>query len=133
MTPRDVFERAHQQVRAYDPGYVEWFAEDGVLSFPFAPPGVPRRLEGRQAIWDFLAPRYDAARAAGRTLAYRDLRVHETADLEVIVVEFEATSVNADGTTHPPLAFVQVVTVRDDHIVEQRDYFDSLAMVSRLG
>jgi uncharacterized protein len=31
-------------------GYADLFASDGVIELPFAPPGVPGRLEGREAI-----------------------------------------------------------------------------------
>jgi ketosteroid isomerase-like protein len=58
--------------------------------------------------------------------------VHETHDPEVIVVEFEAVGVEGDGTTRYALPFIQVVRVRAGEIVEQRDYFDALAMVQRL-
>ena len=127
MTPREVFERAHGLVRSYDIRYVECFAEDGALVFPFAPPGMPKRVEGRAAIRDLLAPRHEALRAAGRKiLEYENLRVHETHDPEVIVAEFE---VDVQGSKR---AFIHVLRVRDDQILEQRDYFDSLAMAERL-
>ncbi len=133
MTPREVFESAHELVRAYDIAYVDTFAEDGELMLPFAPPGVPRRIKGRAAIRRLLEPRYRAARDSGRRIrAYDHLRVHETADPEVIVVEFEAMVASADGGTTEALPFIQVIRVRDDKILEQRDYFDSLAMVERL-
>ncbi|HEU0031198.1 MAG TPA: nuclear transport factor 2 family protein [Kofleriaceae bacterium] len=133
-TPREVFDRAHALVRSYDIGYVDCFAPDGVLVCPFAPPGFPRRTEGRDAIRALLAPRYAAARASGRRIAeYRHVVVHDTADPEVIVVEFEAIGIERDGTTRYALPFIQVIRVRDGAIVEQRDYFDALAMTPRLA
>src|SRR5262245_37924737 len=99
-TPRQVLERAHALVRAYDLGYADCCAEDGVLVLPFAPPPFPKRVEGREAIRRLLAPQYEAARAAGRhILDYRDVGLHETLDPEVIVIEFEAVGVERDGTT----------------------------------
>jgi ketosteroid isomerase-like protein len=133
MTPRQVFERAHEFVRAYDIAYVDCFAEDGVLVLPFAPPGMPRRFEGRGAIRQLLEPRYRTAREAGERIGtYRNLHIHDTADPEVIVAEFEAIGLAADGSERYDRPFIQVVRVRDGEIVEQRDYFDSLAMVERL-
>lgn len=131
MTPREVFERAHGFVRSYDLAYVDCFADDGALVFPFAPPGMPRRVQGRDAIRELLAPRYAALRAAGRrVLEYENLRIHETHDPEVIVAEFEAVVPREGGAAR--LSFIHVLRVRDDRIVEQRDYFDSLAMAERL-
>ena len=133
MTPLKVFEQAHRLVRAYDIAYVDSFAEDGVLVLPFAPPGMPRRVAGREAIRGLLEPRYRAARESGRSIReYRNLRVHETADPEVIVFEFDASVASPDGAETEELPFIQVIRVHDDKILEQRDYFDSLAMVDRL-
>lgn len=132
MTPTDVFHRAHECVREYDIAYVDWFAPDGVLELPFAPPPMPRRVEGRAAIRALLEPRYAAARAAGRRIVeYRNLRIHETRDPEVIVVEFEVGGRAADGREYA-LPFIHVIRVVADQIVLQRDYFDSLAMAERL-
>ena len=30
--------------------FADLFAQDGVLRFPFAPPGMPREIRGREAI-----------------------------------------------------------------------------------
>jgi ketosteroid isomerase-like protein len=132
MTPADVFHRAHDHVRRYDLAYVDCFATDGVLELPFAPAPLPKRVEGREAIRALLKPRYDAARAAGRKIVeYANLRIHETTDREVIVVEFDV--VGAVGGAIPyTLPFIHVLRVVGDEIVLQRDYFDSLAMAERL-
>jgi ketosteroid isomerase-like protein len=89
-------------------------------------------VEGREAIRALLKPRYDAARAAGRKIVeYANLRIHETTDREVIVVEFDV--VGAVGGAIPyTLPFIHVLRVVGDEIVLQRDYFDSLAMAERL-
>jgi len=133
MTPREVFERAHGFVRSYDLRYVDCFAEDGALVFPFAPPGVPKRVEGRAAIRALLAPRYEALRKSGRTIReYENLRLHETRDPEIVVAEFEAVIASPDGASSERRALIHVLRVRGDQILEQRDYFDSLAMAERL-
>src|ERR1043166_1949130 len=85
-----VLEEALAKVRAYDIAYADCFAVDAVCEYPFAPPGFPREVRGRDAIRALLAPRYEAARNAGRTLEYRGWRAHRTDDPEVAVVEFEA-------------------------------------------
>ena len=132
-TPRDVLERAHRLVRALDLGFADCFAPDGVLVIPFAPPGFPRRVAGRDAIRQVLGPAYAAARASGRRIVeYRHVVVHETADPEVLVVEFDLLGVESDGVSTYQLPFIQVFRVRAGEIVEQRDYFDSLTMMQRL-
>ncbi len=134
MTASEVFARAHAFVREYDIRYVDCFAEDGVLELPFAPAPLPKRIVGREAIRAALQPRYDAARAAGRRIIeYRDLRIHETRDPEVIVAEFDVVGVPRGAGVEPqPLSFIHVYRIVRDEIALQRDYFDSLAMAERL-
>ena len=134
MTPADVFHRAHGFVRAYDLRYVDCFAVDGVLELPFAPPPMPKLIRGREAIRALLAPRYASAQASGRRIAdYRNIRIHETQDPHVIVAEFDVVG-SLGGANDKPfaLSFIHVIEVIDDHIVMQRDYFDSLEMAERL-
>jgi uncharacterized protein len=131
-TPREVFKRAHKCLRSYDISYADCFAEQAVLVMPFAPPGMPRRIEGRDAIRNLLEPRYRASRESGRRIIeYRDLRVHDTADPEVIIAEFEAIVAQGDEAQYE-LPFILVIRVRDGEIVEQRDYFDSLAAAEQM-
>jgi uncharacterized protein len=127
VTPAEVFHRVHERIRAYDIGVVDdFFAEDAVLEMPFAPPPLPRRIVGRDAIRALLAPRYEARRAAGQRLAeYHDVKIHETRDPEVIVAEIEMTHT-------PPRSFVLVYRIVEGRIRLQRDYFDSLEMAERL-
>jgi uncharacterized protein len=131
-TPREVFRRAHDYLRSYDIRYADCFAEHAVLVMPFAPPGMPRRIEGRDAIRALLEPRYRASRESGRRiLEYRHLRIHDTEDPEVVVIEFEALVVQGDETQYE-LPFILVIRVRNGEIVEQRDYFDSLAAAEQM-
>ncbi|APR77297.1 Hypothetical protein A7982_02644 [Minicystis rosea] len=134
MTPTEVFHRAHAFVRQYDIRYADCFAEDGVLELPFARDPLPKRIQGRDAIRAILQPRYDAAKAAGRRIVeYRNLRIHETRDPEVIITEFEVIGVPRGAGLEPyALSFIHVLRVVGDQIAMQRDYFDSLAMAERL-
>lgn len=62
-----------------------------------------------------------------------NIRIHETADPEVIVAEFEYRgTVLATGA---PFAYpcIFVMRVRDGEIVESRDYIDPLGMARALG
>jgi hypothetical protein len=127
-----VFHAMHELVRAYDIAVVDCYAPGGVIEMPFAPPPLPKRMVGRDAIRAMLAPRYLQRRAMGLKLGdYQNLVVHETHDPAVIVAEFDVESqVSATKSQH--LAFAQVYRVVDGLIELQRDYFDSYAMVERL-
>jgi ketosteroid isomerase-like protein len=124
-TPREVVERVHRLAMVYDiEGEADLFAPDGVLEWPFAPAGAPRRLQGREEIRAVLGPLARRVRQAGtRMTGFHNVVVHETLDPEVIIVEFEAHGeVEATGSTYE-LPYIQVFRVRDGEIVWFRDYF----------
>jgi uncharacterized protein len=124
-SPREVLARIHELAMAYDlAGQADLYAPEGVLEWPFAPPGVPRRIEGRERIRRTLEALGERVRGAGTRLdALRSVVVHDTLDPEVIVVEFEAHgAVAATGATYQ-LPYIQVLRVRDGQILSFRDYF----------
>jgi uncharacterized protein len=131
VAPREVFKLLHERVRDdYDmDGQADLYAQDGTLELPFAPPGVPRRIRGREEIREYLRAAGQRARQAGRRIVrYDPVVVHETADPEVIVAEFELHGeVTATGGAYR-MPFIQVLRVRDGRILSMRDYFAGEAL-----
>ena len=119
-------------------GFADLFAADGVMEFPFGARavGLPECLEGREQIRSHLAARMGGARRSGRRMiGYDAVVVHETADPEVIIVEFDLVGeLSATGQTYQ-LPYVQVFRIRDGAILVMRDYFsgERLAEVMRLA
>ena len=130
-SPREVAELVRQMVAGEGVVFADLFAEDGVLRFPFAPPGMPREIRGREAI---RATR--TSEAGSRSLLVMDaveLVVRQTDDPEVVVTEIEH-----HGHSHAlggPYRFraLAVVRVRDGEIVSYDDYMDPIAMAALLG
>jgi ketosteroid isomerase-like protein len=106
------------------------YAVDAVHEFPFTPPGVPRRLDGRDEIVDWIAAGWESHALTYER--YRTLAIHETADPRTIVVEQEAigTSAAAGGFVLPNIV---VLTARDGQVAHLRDYADVLAAVAAIG
>jgi uncharacterized protein len=125
MTPRAVFDRAHELVREYDlDGFAGMFAHDGVMEIPFA----SRRLEGRAEIRRVLGPAVRRARERHRIVRYDPLVVHETADPEAIVVEFDLHGeVLATGEPYR-ISYIQVLRARGGEIASLRDYWNPQAL-----
>jgi ketosteroid isomerase-like protein len=123
-TPAEVFARVQRRVLAFDgAGYASLFAPDAVVEFPFGAPGVPPRLHGRAEIRRHVDSRMEAAIAAGRRmLAYHDVVLHQTADPEVLIAEFEAEGEVVRTDRHYRLPYVQIYRIRDGLILELRDY-----------
>ncbi|MFF3088268.1 nuclear transport factor 2 family protein [Streptomyces nojiriensis] len=104
--------------------WVALWAEHGTMEFPFAPPGWPGRLDGREAIAAYMRDYPDHIDLHD----FPDLRVHETSDPETIVVEMRGVGrVVATGTPFD-MTYIAVVTVQDGQFTSYRDYWNPLAV-----
>lgn len=129
LGPRDVFALVRQGWLDNEPGVGgDLLADDAVVEFPFAPPGRPGRFDGRDEFLAFARPQRAALPV--RFEAVRDVVVHDTADPEVIVVEYVIAGVLT--TTGQPAAapFVSVLRIRDGKIVHWREYQNPLVMAA---
>ena len=106
------------------------YAADAVHEFPFAYPGVPSRLEGRDQIVNWIAAGWQANPLTYER--YHTLAIHDTKDPATIVVEQEA--LGAGATTGPfTLPNIVVLTTHDAEITHLRDYVNVLAAASAVG
>ncbi|MCO5969929.1 nuclear transport factor 2 family protein [Actinoallomurus soli] len=128
MTPREVFERLIEGVTAGDWDRLpELYAEDAVVAHPMAAPGEP--LVGRDA----LRRHFEHAATLPLEMSARDVVVHETADPEVVIGEFEyAGRITTTGRRFT-IRNIFVFRVRDGLIVEARDYADHLRFGLAIG
>ena len=124
-TPREVFDRLHRFVLDYDAdSQAELFAPEAVWEFPFAPEGIPRCIEGREAVRSLGKIGMERSKQSGRRLTgYHSVVIHETSDPEVIIVEFELHGEDTTTGTAYQIPYIQVLTVREGLIVSLRDYF----------
>jgi ketosteroid isomerase-like protein len=130
MRSRDLVEQALDLLLDHDmTGFAGLWAEDGVLEFPFAGPGYPKRVEGRDAIREYL-------RDYPNLLDIREVvakAVHETADPAVVVVEFTVAGVVVASQKPYELSYIAVITVDGGEIRHYRDYWSPLAAAEVLG
>jgi ketosteroid isomerase-like protein len=106
-------------------------ADDVVVEEPFAPPGRPRRFQGRE---EFLA--FAKAGRAALPVRFEECRnvvIHETTDPEVIVVEYELVGTVTTTQHRASAAFIGVLRVRNGQIVHWREYQNVLAIAHALG
>lgn len=108
--------------------FLEMVAPDGVVEFPFAPPGFSNRLEGRDALAAHLK------RVGGRVKFDRMSAplIHGTDDAEVLIIEFEGFGRGV--TTGEPYEqrYICVVRTRGGHIVHIKEYWNPLAVLRTL-
>ncbi|MDO0926391.1 nuclear transport factor 2 family protein [Streptomyces sp. TG1A-8] len=124
-SPEELFRHGLRLLLDKDiPAWVALWAEDGVMEFPFAPEGWPRRLEGRAAVAAYMRGYPDHIDLRD----FPDLRVHRTDDPGTIVVEMRGVGrlVRTGGPFD--MTYVAVVTFRDGLITAYRDYWNPLAV-----
>ena len=112
-----------------DATYRDMFAEDGVMEFPYAPPGLTPRLDGRDALAAYLG-------ALGEQIAFGAVSrpvVHETRDPSVVVLEFTGSG-RATGTGRAyEQTYISVVTTSAGRIARYRDYWNPLVVLDAMG
>ncbi|GAA4703747.1 hypothetical protein APR04_000568 [Promicromonospora umidemergens] len=104
--------------------WVGLWAEEGVLEFPFAPEGWPGKLDGKEAIAAYM----QAYPEHIDLHEFSDVRIHETADRDTIVVEMRGVGRLVETAAPFDVRYIAVVTVQDGLIVSYRDYWNPLVV-----
>ena len=94
------------------PGWVGLWAENGVMDGKEAIAAYMRHYPDHIDLHDF-----------------PDLRIHETADPETIVVEMRGVGRLVETDSPFDMTYIAVVTMRDGHFTSYRDYWNPLAVL----
>jgi uncharacterized protein (TIGR02246 family) len=131
-TLADVLARRRQLLLNGDAdGFAALFAPDAVIESSFAgPPGTPMRLEGREAI------RVYSRHVMASPLRLEDFEVaelYQTQDPEVVITEMRAKgTVTTTGRSFTTTS-VQILRIREGHIVHSRDFADPRILEDAIG
>ena len=131
-TPADVLGCRRQLMLNGDAdGLADLFAPDAVIEFSFhGPPGTPVRLEGREVIREY------SRRVMASPLRLEDYEVtelYQTQDPEVVIAEMRAkATVTTTGRSITAMS-IQVLRIREGHIVLFRDFADPRFMEDVIG
>ena len=110
-------------------GYLELLSDEVEVEFPFAPPGRPERLRGRENLRRYLEE--VLARVAYDSIT--SLVVYETDVAGTIVAEMTiGLRLLESGQTYPR-RYVAVVRAADGRVVSYREYWNPLALSDRAG
>jgi uncharacterized protein len=120
VTPADVLAQRRRLTLDGDAdGLADLFAPDGVIESPFAPPGVPSLLEGREAIREY------SRRVVASPLQLEEYEVaefYQTQDPEVVIVEMRAkVTLTTTGQSFATTS-IQILRIREGQIVLFRDF-----------
>ncbi|MFF7355676.1 nuclear transport factor 2 family protein [Streptomyces filipinensis] len=124
-SPEELYRHSLRLLLAKDiPAWVGLWAEDGVMEFPFAPPGRPERLEGRQAVAAYMRHYPDHIDLHD----FPDVRIHQTVDPGTIVVEMRGVGRLVQTGRPFDMTYIAVVRVEDGRFTSYRDYWNPLAV-----
>ena len=107
------------------------YAPSFVIEMPFAVPSLfPARVENTR---EDLRARLRAGAASRSYKRLGNVRIHETTDPEVVIVEYELHGEFTETAEPFSMRFLMVLTARDGHIVHSRDYSNPIAGAQLLG
>jgi uncharacterized protein len=131
-TPADVLARRRRLMLSGDAdGLADLFAPDAVIEFSFhGPPGTPVRLEGREAIREYSR---QVMASPLRLEDYEVTELYQTQDPEVVIAEMRAkATVTTTGRPFTATS-VQILRIREGHIVLFRDFADPRVLEDVIG
>jgi uncharacterized protein (TIGR02246 family) len=131
-TPADVLARRRQLMLNGDAdGFADLFTPDAVIEFSFhGPPGTPVRLEGREAIREY------SRRVMASPLRLEDYDVaelYQAQDPEVVIAEMRAKGTVTTTGRRFTATSIQVLRIREGHIVLYRDFADPRVLEDAIG
>jgi uncharacterized protein len=131
-TPADVLTRRRQLMLNGDAdGFADLFTPDAVIEFSFhGPPGTPVRLEGREAIREY------SRRVMASPLRLEDYDVaelYQAQDPEVVIAEMRAKGTVTTTGRRFTATSIQVLRIREGHIVLYRDFADPRVLEDAIG
>ncbi len=109
--------------------FLEMFAEDGVMEFPYAPPGGVTRVDGRAALASYLQGFPEILQIDRMTQPV----VHRTTNPEVVILEFGCVGRGVRTGEPYDQRYISVITVRDGLIVHYSDYWNPLIALRAIG
>jgi hypothetical protein len=128
---RELIERFLKAVVSEHPeDLADCYADQVVIEMPFSAGLYPARTETTR---DELRERFGAGRAVRRYERLSGVRVHETADPEMVIAEYRVHGHLVASGEPFVMPFAMVITVRDGQIVHSRDYADPVAGARALG
>ena len=121
----EIFNKLHGYVKNYNAdGQAELFAENGVWEFPFAIGSIPKKIEGRENIRNFGKMGMERSKNAGRRIVqYNSVIIHQTSDVNTIIVEFELEGEITETKKRYKIPYIQKLIVTDGKIKLLSDYF----------
>jgi len=103
--------------------WVRLFAAEGVLDFPYAPPGFPGRVAGHDQLRAHISGFVEEF-----DVAFDDVQFHDTVDASVVVAELRGHGTSRTTGLPYEQTYVSILRTRDGLITHYADYWNPLAL-----
>ena len=105
--------------------FPDMFAVDGVLEYPYAPPGLNLSIAGRDAI----IANFQRLRTLLRIDGVADVSEIAVNDPDVVVLEFSGHGEGLMTKEAYNQRYISVIRMRDGNIVHYKDYWNPIALL----
>ncbi len=105
------------------------FAEDGILEYPFAPPGLNTPIVGRGAIVAI----FERLRKVLRIDSVADVTEIAVGDPNMAVLEFSGRGEGVLTREAYNQRYISVINMRDGNIVLYKDYWNPIALLQAIN
>ena len=109
--------------------WVNLFTEDGILEFPYATKGYPKKIQGRDNLMEYMVnfPNHFKVK-------FINLHFHPTGNPNLVIAEFNSDGI-AIETGNPYLQkYISVVTTNNDgEILKYVDFWNPIIAMEALG
>lgn len=129
-TITDVMEQFLQSMLEKDmEKWIQLWDQDAVFEHPYAPPGFPKKIEGKSAIYDYIKDfpeKIDIVRFKAPT-------IHQTAKSGYSAVEFECEGTVCETGLPYNQQYISLVNMKEGKIVHYKDYWNPLIVIESFG
>ena len=105
--------------------FPDMFAADGVLEYPFAPPGLDTPVAGRDAI----VANFERIRKLLRIDGVTNVAEIATSDPDMVVLEFCGFGEGVNTKEAYDQRYVSVISLREGRIARYKDYWNPIALL----
>ena len=110
-------------------GWTDLCDEKVVAEFPFAPEGSPRRIEGRDALYEYLRnyPNVIDVRSIP------SLRVYTVDDPNIAIAEWSASGLVLTNGNPYEMSYATFVTFQNGLMINYREYWNPMAFMQAMS
>ncbi|MGQ8884350.1 nuclear transport factor 2 family protein [Bacillus paralicheniformis] len=109
--------------------WIQLWDQDAVFEHPYAPPGFPKKLEGKSAIYEYIKDfpeKIDIVRFTAPT-------IHQMANTGYAAVEFECEGTVCETGLPYNQQYISLVNMKEGKVVHYKDYWNPLTVIESFG